>query len=85
MKVSRSTVRMWLSIVRTQDTDLLFRLKTLGFSFTLEGNNFYILLKPVKLLLNSKLVITLKNCNKSITSLIGQVLKNLKSSKLIQV
>ena len=28
MKVSRSTVKMWLSFPRTQDTDLLFRLNT---------------------------------------------------------
>ena len=28
MKVSRSTVKMWLSLPRTQDTDLLFRLNT---------------------------------------------------------
>ena len=40
MKVSRSTVRMWLSMVRTQDTDLLFRLKT--WKFSSKWNNFHI-------------------------------------------
>ena len=42
IKVSRSTVRMWLSIERTQDTDLLFRLNTWGVSSDLKSTSMIV-------------------------------------------